>query len=506
MKQIILFCICFLFLTAFTQTAQAAPVYFSQIDANNLPTGATGQGVVVAVLDSGVDIDHPDLAQSRWINTKEIPNDGLDNDNNGYIDDVYGWDFTVTSTWIGRNDPRPKFENGYISEGISHGTAIAGFIASWPNEIFLTAGLAPQAKIMPLRVLTGNGEGDVENVVKAINYAIDNGAKIINLSFVGYEGAPELDRAIQLAFDRGVVVVTAAGNGTASSTSGVDLGSIPAYPACYGIYAGGKSLLAVSSVGSDNKKSLFANFGSGCINISAPGENLSGLEYASSTLTGYENAYASWSGTSFSAALVSGAAALLKSIKPTLSAGQVIKTLVKTVKNISASNSDLPADDLGGLLDVSQALSYTGFSYQPRLVKLKNYSFIYYVDEENIRHLFTNKSVYSGWLAGLKKAPVVQVVSQQDFDQLSSGNNMTAKPGTLVKFKGSAAVYEVLNNARLCVLANSASGKKLFGTTWQKKIIILSSTDMNDYNADGSCVLNIDSVLPKIQNLELIAT
>jgi subtilisin family serine protease len=163
--------------------------------------------VIVAVIDSGVDIDHPDLRGNIWVNDDE-KKDGIDNDKNGYIDDIYGWDFIKNSA-----DPRPKVaDNGFTEEGINHGTIVAGIIAAKGNNKIGISGISWHSKIMPLRVLDGNGQGDISEVVEAIDYAINNGADIINLSFVGNKNDWELEKAIKRAELSGITVVAAAGN------------------------------------------------------------------------------------------------------------------------------------------------------------------------------------------------------------------------------------------------------------------------------------------------------
>ena len=135
--------------------------------------------IIIAVLDTGVDIDHPDLYKNIWINEDEIKDNGIDDDNNGYIDDVNGWDFFNKVA-----DPNPKFSEGFTEIGLHHGTIVAGIIAAEGNNNFGITGINWSAKIMPLKVLSDKGEGSTVEVIQAIDYAIDNGADIINLSFV----------------------------------------------------------------------------------------------------------------------------------------------------------------------------------------------------------------------------------------------------------------------------------------------------------------------------------
>jgi len=171
--------------------------------------GYTGQNVVVAVLDTGVDSNHSDLAGNIWTNAGEIAGDGIDNDRNGFVDDIRGWDFAY-------NDNGPRDVDG-------HGTHVAGTIAGLNDGVGIT-GVAYNAKIMPVKVLSNRGSGSSSDMAAGIRYATDNGADVINLSLGGPYPSSTLRNALQYAQDRGVVVVMASGNEGASE---------PGYPARY---------------------------------------------------------------------------------------------------------------------------------------------------------------------------------------------------------------------------------------------------------------------------------
>ena len=126
--------------------------------------------MVIAVIDSGIDINHPDLKDNIWHNNKEIAGNGKDDDKNGFIDDTNGWDF-ITNT----PDPSPKFSAGWTEAGVSHGTMVAGIIAARGNNGIGVAGVTWRTKIMPLRVLNDKGDGKISDVIRAIDYAVKNG-------------------------------------------------------------------------------------------------------------------------------------------------------------------------------------------------------------------------------------------------------------------------------------------------------------------------------------------
>ncbi|MGF1512332.1 MAG: S8 family peptidase [Elainellaceae cyanobacterium] len=258
--------------------------------------GITGQGTVVAVIDSGVDLTHPDLNQNLWRNRGEIAGNGIDDDGNGYVDDVRGWDF------IG-GDNRPLDLNG-------HGTHVAGTIAAENNGLGVT-GVAYGADIMPIRVLDADGAGSINAIAAGIRYAADNGADVINLSLGGDAYTPLLDTAVRYAARQGAVVVSAAGN------SGL---AQPGYPAQFATASG----LSVGAVDYNQRLAGFSNrAGSNpqLRHVVAPGVNVT------STVPG---GYGSLSGTSMAAPHVSGVVALMLSANPSLTPAQVREIIVGT--------------------------------------------------------------------------------------------------------------------------------------------------------------------------------
>src|SRR3989338_6326726 len=198
--------------------------HLEKIDAYEAWDTATGdRQIVVAVLDAGVDLDHEDLVDRFWENRGEVI-DGIDNDGNGFEDDTRGWDFVDS-------DPRPEPElfGPFDTEAISHGTLIAGIIGATTNNELGIAGLSWDVQIMPLRVLDDFGVGSSDAVRKAIRYAVENGADIINLSFATTEYDAKLAEAIVWAEEQGAVIVAAVGN---TDTGGTQLSEAPIYPAC----------------------------------------------------------------------------------------------------------------------------------------------------------------------------------------------------------------------------------------------------------------------------------
>ncbi|MGP1383970.1 MAG: S8 family peptidase [Thainema sp.] len=256
--------------------------------------GYTGQGVVVAVIDTGVDYNHVALADNIWANAGEVANNGIDDDGNGYIDDVQGWDFAY-------DDNDPMDNNG-------HGTHVAGTVAATgANQV---TGVAPDAAIMPIQVLMDNGFGTNADISEGIVYAVDNGADVINLSLGGTFSADIRD-AVEYAWNQGVAVIMAAGN---------EYDFQPGFPAKHATDWG----IAVGAVDINRQIPAFANYAGSVVldYVVAPGVDIV------STTPG--NNYDAYSGTSMAAPHVAGVAALLLSAVPTLTVDQLENLIIGT--------------------------------------------------------------------------------------------------------------------------------------------------------------------------------
>ncbi|MEN9722073.1 MAG: hypothetical protein RJB38_59 [Pseudomonadota bacterium] len=252
-------------------------------DAWNMSVGA--DDIVVAIVDTGIDYTHPDLRNNLWRNEREAAGTtGVDDDGNGYVDDIYGWDFV-------RNRPNGDDDN-------KHGTHCAGIIGAGYNG-FGVIGINHRVKLMPLKFLDFQGSGDTTAAIRAIDYAVANGARVISNSWGGGGYSQLLNDAIQRAIARGVYVVAAAGN------EKNDNDARPTYPANYA------GVISVGSTDASDELSFFSNYGSKTVFIAAPGSNIF------STTPGGN--YESLSGTSMAAPQVSGAIALGLSVKRQLS-------------------------------------------------------------------------------------------------------------------------------------------------------------------------------------------
>lgn len=317
-------------------------------DAWHLSTGS--HEVVVAVIDTGIDYTHPDLAGNIWLNPDD-PLDGRDNDGNTFVDDRFGWDFLDND-----NDPAPNPTADDPIGATQHGTIIAGLIGATGDNTTATAGLAWKVRIMPLRALNNFGEGKSTEVAKAIDYAIAKGAQVINLSFVGNEEDPLLISAVARAYEAGLVVVAAAGNDS-SSPEGGDLDRVPRFPVCTKGPVGERWLLGVSAVDREDRKTSQSNYGKNCIAVVAPGSGLFSTLALVPRVKGFDRSWGGkFSGTSVAAALVSGTAALLKAYRPSLTNAQIMDAIVSTAVNVDAQNSAYTGALGAGRIDVFAAL------------------------------------------------------------------------------------------------------------------------------------------------------
>jgi subtilisin family serine protease len=268
--------------------------------------GYTGSGVTVAIVDTGVDLDHPDLVTNLFVNPGEIAGNGIDDDGNGYVDDVHGYDFA-------NRDADPDDVHG-------HGTHVAGSVAA-ANNGFGATGVAPDATILPVKVLGDNGSGSSLDVAAGIRYAADLGAEIINLSLGGgYSSA--IESAIAYAQSLGAFVVAASGN---------EYATMPGFPARFS--SAYDNVLSVGAHDSADNVAAFSNDvgGSGAVQVDAPGVNIF------STYVG--GSYATMAGTSMATPHVAGLAALALSADPSLAAAALRDLIVSGVVG-QASQSD----------------------------------------------------------------------------------------------------------------------------------------------------------------------
>jgi len=289
------------------------------------------KNVLVAVIDSGLDRTHPDGPEYIWTNPKETPGNNVDDDNNGYADDIHGWNFIDN--------------NSDLTDKKGHGTFVAGIIAAKANNGIGIAGINPGAEIMALKVGDHHGQASSLDIFRAIHYAVDNGARVINIS-LGSEGVSKLEQlAMNYAHRKGVLVVVAAGN------SG---GSIENFGP-----AASKRILSVGAIDYEGSVSMISNWGPN-VSLVAPGELIYSLYSKDSDWNGpsadRERLYFTQSGTSFSSPMVAATASLLLAKSPGLTNADVKGVLLNSAKDLGEEGWDSRSG--AGLLDASKALRF----------------------------------------------------------------------------------------------------------------------------------------------------
>ncbi len=256
--------------------------------------------IVIAILDTGVNMTHPDLSAGIWTNPGEIPGNGVDDEGNGFIDDIHGWDFAG-------DDNLPDDDYG-------HGTHVAGIAGARINNATGIAGMAGNVMLMPVDVFL-NGIGSYADLIRAILYATDNGAWVINMSLGATSYSRGEEAAVNYAWDHDVVVVASAGN---------DYREAVKYPAAHA------NAIAVAATNSLDEKANFSNWGD-FVDIAAPGV---------AVWSSYFDGYQPLSGTSMAAPHVSGLAALIRSANPTLTAAQVRTQIEQNADDLGSTGWD----------------------------------------------------------------------------------------------------------------------------------------------------------------------
>ena len=283
--------------------AQTQAIYLNRLEMAGAWNYTTGQPeIIIAIMDTGVDMSHDDLRKAIWINAAEIPNNGVDDDGNGFVDDVNGWNFPDNSNRI------------YDDHG--HGTHVAGIAAARINNAIGISGMAGSATFMPVDVFPSSGYGTYEDLIRAMIYAADNGARIINMSLGASSYSRGEEAAVDYAWSRGAVVVAAAGNSSRNSYH---------YPAAH------PNVIAVAATDAYDNRAGFSTWGD-FVDVAAPGSGIY------STFRG--NRYTTMSGTSMATPHVAGLAALILSLNPQLSPDQVRGLIQQNADDLGAAGWD----------------------------------------------------------------------------------------------------------------------------------------------------------------------
>lgn len=291
----------------------------------DITTGS--QDVIVAVIDTGVDYTHDDIAANAWVNMAEKNGQaGVDDDNNGYVDDIHGYDFV-------NNDGDPIDDHG-------HGTHCSGTIGAKGDDSKGIVGVAWNVRIMGVKFLSAEGSGTLENAIKAIDYATKNGAMIESNSWGGGGFSELLKQAIERARDRNVVFTAAAGNDSNDNDAS------PSYPASYDV----ANIVAVAALDNMGQLAYFSSYGKTKVHVAAPGVNV----FSSVPKATDASGYATWSGTSMATPHVSGVAALLLAAQPSMAFAEVKQRLMNSCRPIGSIRAKTAC---GGMVDAYYALS-----------------------------------------------------------------------------------------------------------------------------------------------------
>lgn len=317
---------------------------------------------VVAIIDSGLDLSHEifNSTDRVYLNQGEIPNNGIDDDHNGYIDDINGWNFVSN--------------NKNVQDDTGHGTHVSGIVLGSTENIFaFNASQSPKIQIMPLKFLDRSGVGKTSDAIEAINYAIERGVKVINNSWGGPSYSASLHSALTTAYERGIVIVTAAGNYSSNNDS------VPVYPANLDV----PSLLSVGSTTNNDNIAFFSNYGVESVHVYAPGSSIYSAEL--------DGDFEYLSGTSMSAPFVSGLAALISYVAPNLSGYQIRELILNSSDSIlirtnNGQSTTVPRINFKSGIEAAYAQSET-FNYQP------DYSPIY---SQGSRNLASTSTIGSG--------------------------------------------------------------------------------------------------------------
>ena len=278
---------------------------------------------VVAIMDTGIDYNHNVITQSHalWTNEHEISGNGIDDDNNGYIDDIHGWNF-----FAGSNKP-------WDDDG--HGTHVAGIVIGASIDIYQNPIETSKIQVMPLKFLGADGSGDTADAVRAIDYAITMGARIINASWGGTSYSRSLHEALSRAYGSGLFIATAAGN------AGNNNDSTPIYPSSLSI----PGLISVAATNIFDQLASFSNFGTKTVHVAAPGVTIAS--------TFPRNLYGFSSGTSMATPLVAGIGGLILREAPLLTGYQLKEIILETVDTVPNLSQKISS---GGRVNVAAAV------------------------------------------------------------------------------------------------------------------------------------------------------
>lgn len=406
---------------------------------------STGSGkTIVAVIDSGVDYNHPDLKANMWVNAGESPGNGIDDDKDGFIDDLNGYNFVGS--------------NGNPMDDNSHGTHVAGTIGAVGNNGIGVRGVNWTVQIMALKFLDSTGSGSTSNAINALNFAVSHGAKISNNSWGGSGSFNQaLSDAITNAQNAGHIFVAAAGNSSANNDS------TPTYPASFTQ----DNIIAVAATDKNDSLASYSNYGSTSVDIAAPGSSIY------STLP--NNSYGLMSGTSMAAPHVTGAVALLWDAHPSWTYKQVINQILGNTDLLASLSGKVAT---GGRLNIQKAMSNLPAPSAPTL-SIGSAS----VTEGNSGTVSANFTVT---LSAASANSVTVNYSTADGTATIAGSDYAAASGTLTFAPGETS-------KTISVLVN---GDKLVESNEQFYVNLAGASNANIATSQGTGTILNDDAAP----------
>lgn len=449
--------------------------YLPKIGAEEAWDTTTGSSeIVVAVLDAGFDMNHIDLEDNLWMNAGEVAGNGLDDDGNGYVDDVHGWDFVDDDDYLG-----PDTSEGSLLEAVSHGSAVAGVIGAIGNNDEGVTGVNWDVSIMTLRTLNSIGVGDSYATAQAVDYAVANGADVINLSFSGDTLDGVLRDAVRDAYNAGVVVVAAMGN------ENINTDQTAVYPACFGAFTDEDWVIGVAATTETDEKASFSNFGANCVDISAPGVGFVGLGYYEPTEDYYSEYTGTWSGTSMAAPVVSGAAALVLSRFPDLTPLEIQNILQLSVDPVVLTQP-LSGKMGAGRINIAKALeiaaeySVDAVEEEIMFIRGESFSTVYAINDDGERLIVMDTNTYFTYEDSFD---AVSTVSDAELANFDLGGVVLPKAGVvLVKIQSDPRVYALEASSlnpfapRLREIASEEVAVDMYGANWSDYVIDIEPT------------------------------
>lgn len=466
-------------------------------------TGTGSHEVVVAVLDSGVDVTHEDLKDNIWKNEGDIFGDGIDNDGNGFIDDTWGYDFV-------RNEslPVPFVSSGQINPTSTlHGTLVSGVIGAIGNNSLGVAGISWSVRILPVRVLNEMGDGDGNTIGRGLHYAVDQGAKVVNLSFSGPINDPDIAEAVHYAYEHGVVIVSAVGN------EGKDIDESPAYPACTPSDPGEDWVIGVAASDALDERAFFSNYGKNCIDIAAPGTDFTGVGYYNPEF-GYSEMYTDgWSGTSLAAPVVTGVVSLILGSYPGITPDQM-----KTILQLSADPivGQYRADMGAGRINVERAFVMAGELWERQqiatvsdldFIRIASSPTVYLLLQNGTRRVVLDTNTFFTYASSFKNVRTISGAEMATYKL--KGTILPHANRVLVKIQSDPKVYWLSNSGTdpfvptLRAIPDEETAIHLFGANWDQYVIDVDVSMFGKFflgdPVSGADSLQVDSLIKRTQ-------